>query len=137
MTAPDYIDNHSAVIAFYGYWPAFHDAQVPAYQYDQAGDPLLSFTLHTWRMTNQVDERGYFILQDHSLVSFRFEGIHDADMDSFRSGNILYGLTFSRGDDPTSFRVELDSVMDMSGAFSARSGRVVSIVPCHANGTPA
>lgn len=137
MTAPDYITNHGAVIAFYGRWPSFHDAQVPAYKKPTADDPSLSLTLHTWRMTEQVDPKGYFVLKDHSLVSFGFDGIFDADMDSFQPGNILFGMSFLRFDDSASFRVELDSVMDMSGAFSASSGRVVSIIPCDPNGKPA
>ncbi len=136
MTAPDYIANCSAVVAFYGYWPSFHDAQVPAYKKPTPEEPSLTFTLHTWRMTDQVDPKGFYILKDHSLVSFSFDGIFDADMDSFQSGNILFGLSFLRDASSTSFRVELDSVMDMSGAFSSSSGRVVSILLCDSNGKP-
>ena len=80
---------------------------------------------------------GFFVLKDHSLVSFHFGGLTDVDMDSFQSGNILFGLTLLRPDDSASFRVELDFVMDMSGAFTASSGRVASILPCDSNGKPA
>ena len=136
MTTPDYLANHGAVVAVYGRWPSFHDAQVLAYRKPTIEDPPIAFTLHTWRMTNQVDRKGYFVLQDHSLVSLGFDGVFDADMDLFQSGNILFGLNFLRLDDSSSFRVELDSVMDLSGAFSASSGRVVSIIPCDPNGEP-
>ncbi len=137
MTAPDYIANQLAVVAFYGYWPSFHDAQVQVYQRPMGENLSLSFTLHTWRMTDQVDPKGFFVLKDHSLVSFRFGGLTDVDMDSFQSGNILFGLTFIRPADSASFRVELDSIMDMSGAFTASSGCLVSILPCDSDGKPA
>lgn len=137
MIAPDYLENYSAVTDFYGYWPSFHDAQVPGYREPTIEDPSLGLTLHTWRMTDRVDTKGYFILEDHSLVSFEFHGIHDADLGSFQSGNILFGLNFLRSEDSLSFRVELDSVMDMSGAFSATSGQIVLIIPANSDGTPA
>jgi hypothetical protein len=91
-------------------------------------------TLHTWLMTNELDAKSYFVLTNHGLVSFRFDGLHDVQMEAFRAENILVGLELSRCSLPASFRVELDSVMDMSGAFSARSGEVVSVAPCSEDG---
>ena len=134
MIPPSYIANYAAVVDFYGYWPSFHDAEVLEYQEPSAENRTVKFTLHTWQMTDQVDSEGYFVLQKHALISFHFAGIHDADMDSFRSDNILFGLNFIPPDELSSFRVELDSVMDMSGAFSATSGEVTSIRPCNPDG---
>jgi len=134
MDVPTYILNHKAVIDFYGRWPSFHDANVLAYAAPESETGSLSFTVHTWLTTDKADANGYLVLQNHALVSFRFDGIHDAKMNSFASGNILYGIEFFRGSDLSSFRVELDSVMDMSGSFSARSGEVVSIIPCTSDG---
>jgi hypothetical protein len=88
-------------------------------------------------MTDEVDGKGYFVLRKHALVSFRFEGVHDLEMDSFASKNILFGMEFFPGSDSSSFRVVLDSVMDMSGSFSARKGEVVSVIPCTADGDEA
>jgi len=55
-------------------------------------------------------------------------------MDSFKSGNILFGLKIFRCSDPDWFHVELESVMDMSGSFSARTGEIVSVIPCTSDG---
>ena len=134
MDAPAYIQNHETVVSFFGRWPSFHDANVLAYE---AGADSISLTLHTWLMTDQVDAMGYFVLRNHALVSFRFASLHDAKMDSFRSGNILFGLEISPCSVPASFHVKLDSVMDMSGSFSARSGEVVSVIPCTSDGKAA
>src|SRR5258708_173026 len=129
MVVPIYIRNHEAVVTFFGRWPSFHDANVLAYERESGADSI-SLTLHTWLMTDQVDAKGSFVLRNHALVSFRFESLHDVQMDAFRSSNILFGLEISPCPDPASFHVELDSVMDMSGSFSARSGEVVSVIPC-------
>ena len=134
MDVPTYIRNHEAVVSFFGGWPSFHDANVPAYE---AGADTISLTLHTWLMTDEVDAKGSFVLRNHALVSFRFGSLYDVQMDAFRSDNILFGLEISRGSDAASFHVELDSVMDMSGTFSARSGEVVSVIPCTSNGKAA
>ena len=134
MDVPSYILNYEQVVEFFGHWPSFHDAKVCSYEPPTSESQSLSFTLHTWQMTNEVDAKGFFVLRDHSLVSFRFSGLHDVEMDAFASDNILFGLEFVRGTDPEAFRVELDSVMDMSGSFSARSGEVVAVIPCTSDG---
>ena len=85
-------------------------------------------------MTDEVDAKGYFILRKHALVSFRFDGVHDSEMDSFASRNILFGMDFLPDSDSSSLRVVVDSVMDMSGSFSAGMGEVVSIIPCTSDG---
>jgi hypothetical protein len=136
MEIPTYIRNHLTVVQFFGRWPSFHDANVISYE-PKSEPESLSFTLHTWLMTDQVDAKGFFVLRNHALVSFRFGDLHDIDMDAFNSGNILFGLEISPSSDPDSFHVVLDSVMDMSGAFSARSGEVVSLIPCTSDGKSA
>lgn len=81
--------------------------------------------------------QGYYILKSHSLVSFSFDVVHNADMNSFRSGNILYEMGFECCYNFTAFRVYLSSVMDMFVEFSATSERVDSIVACDSEGNPA
>jgi hypothetical protein len=134
MDIPTYILNHKAVVDFYGYWPSFHDAKVPVYVAPTPDGQSLGFTLHTWEMTAEVDAKGFFVLRKHALVSFRFDGVHDSEMDAFASKNILFGMELFPDSDGLSFRVVLDSVMDMSGSFSARKGEVVSVIPCTSDG---
>lgn len=133
MAVPTFIRNHEAVVSFFGCWPSFHDANVLAYELG-AGADSITLTLHTWLMSDEVDSTGYFVLRNHALVSFSFGNLDDVQMDAFGSGNILFGLEISLCSDPALFHVELDSVMDMSGSFSARSGEVVSVTPCSSDG---
>ena len=133
MDVPTCIRNHEAVVSFFGRWLSFHDANVLAYEMGSEPESL-SLILHTWLMTNEVDAKGFFVSRNHALVSFRFSSLYEVKMDAFRSGNILFGLEISQSSDAVSFHIELDSVMDMSGSFSARSGEVVSVIPCTSDG---
>ena len=56
-----------------GYWPDFHDAEVVIFRLDTAGSSLLA--LHTWQMTNKIDEQGYYELTKHVVVKFGLESI--------------------------------------------------------------
>ena len=132
MDIPTYITNHDAVVNFYGYWPSFHDANVPEYRAPTFENPLLEFTLHTRQMTNEVDSKGYFVLKKHALVKFYFDCLADVQMDEFGANNILFDVSFMKIDIDTEFFVELNSVMAMPGSFNARKGAVVSVIPCTA-----
>ena len=136
MDTPTYITNHDAVVNFYGYWPSFHDSNVPEYRAPTLNDPSLEFTLHTWQMTNEVDAKGYFVLQKHALVKFYFDGLTSVQMDEFGANNILFDVSFMKTDIDTEFSVELNSVMAMPGSFNARNGAVVSVIPCTPDGVP-
>ena len=136
MRIPTYIQNHEAVVSFYGDWPSFHDANVPEYRAPTLEDSTLDFTLHTWQMTNDVDSKGYFVLHKHALVKFYFDGLTDVQMDAFGTGNILFGVDFIRTDQDAELSVELNSVMAMPGSFNARNGVVVSVIPCTNDGVP-
>ena len=137
MNVPTCIVNHQAVVDLYGYWPSFHDANVKDYVPSTSDGGTIFLSLHTWEMTSELDARRYFVLRKHTLITFRFDGIQDADMDSFCSKNILFGMEILPDDAGSLFRVVLDSVMDMSGSFSARRGEIVSVVPCTPDGKTA
>ena len=130
MEAPTFIRNHQALLDHFGYWPSFHDANVISYTGPTADRQTVDLVLHTWEMTSEVDTKGYYVLQKHALVTFRFAGVHAASLERFDSGNILFGLNIARAGDADSFHVELDSVVNLSDDFSATAGEIVSVTPC-------
>lgn len=139
IPTPSYVRNAEAVVKAFGYWPSFHDAPVVAFRYDKEGPGAVELTVHGWEMTPDVDERGFFKLIKHHLISFVFLGISDAELDQFICGNILFGLEFSSLEEfaaAGTFCVTLDSAMggDLCGSFSARIGEVVEVVPCGSDG---
>lgn len=131
MSIPTYISNYKAVTDLYDHWPSFHDANVTTYE---ISNNTISFTLHTWQMTKEIDEKGYFGSKNHALITFNFKDIFDVKMDSFAAKNILFEMSLTPKSDLSSFCVELDSVMDMSGSFSAHFGELVSVKPCTPEG---
>lgn len=136
LAVPSYIANHELVLAAFGYWPRFHDADVVDFR---RVDDEVDLTLHAFEMTREVDERGYFRLIKHHLVRLRFTDIADAELDRFweMNGNSLDQLALSeeRGSDDR-FTVELESVVggEFCGSFRARRAEVVNVVPCASDG---
>lgn len=124
----------------FGYWPSFHDAQVVDFRYATEGSGFISLTLHTWEMTAEVEERGYFRRIKHHLVQFAFREISDAHLENFTAaGNILFGVWFSTPGECKAcgeFWVDLDSAMgsDRGGSFHARVGEIVGVAPCDGQG---
>jgi hypothetical protein len=45
---------------WFGYWPSFHDAEVIGLHLNRKGSS--SLRIHTWEMTKDVDEKGYYDL---------------------------------------------------------------------------
>ena len=138
-SAPLYLQNTEAVLKAFGYWPSFHDAPVVAFSFDRTGGGTVELTLHGWEMTSDVDARGFYKLIKHHLVRFTFKEITDPHLDQFTCGNILFQLGFSSAEDFTSvgkFSVQLDSALgyEFCGAFCARCGEVLDVIPCDADG---
>jgi hypothetical protein len=134
MESPKFLNNYHALVDHFGSWPSFHDANVISYSGPTNERQTVDLVLHTWEMTAEVDANGYFVNRKHALVNFHFAGVHSAALERFSSGNILFGLYITREPDADSFRVELHSVMDMSGSFAAKSGEVISVRPCTTDG---
>ncbi len=96
--------------------------------------------VHTWVMTSAVDERGYFVLDKHVVVTFRLKSISGLRLDGFSGQNVIDGLTVRRygsacdvlGQEFMScappeagdFGVVLDATFGVGGAIYARELRI-------------
>ena len=88
------VPGGAELVAWFGYAPGFHDAEILDLHLDRSGVSLLR--LHTWRMTRDVDEKGYFILDKHIVVAFSLEKITALKPEGFSGQNVIYGLTLRR-----------------------------------------
>lgn len=133
---PSFIQNHEAVVSAFGCWPSFHDALLLAFR---EHDGYVELRIHGWILTNDVDASGYYISTHHHEVTFRFEGVTDAQLEGLNlcesefGTNILSHLDFKKiesADDV--FEVTVESVVDprFDARFKATRGRVVSLIPC-------
>jgi hypothetical protein len=74
MTTTEHVENAAALTRVFGDWPSFNDAEVVSIRLDGVGEggPSLEAWVHVFRTTDQVDEQGYYVLTDHTLVALRF-----------------------------------------------------------------
>jgi hypothetical protein len=78
------------LVAWFGYVPSFHDAEIVSLGLHRRAPSLLS--LHAWNMTKDVDDRGYFVLDKHAVVTFTLEDILNLQLDGFSHQNVVFGL---------------------------------------------
>jgi Immunity protein 50 len=97
LEAPD-IPGAGDVLGWFGYWPSFHDAEVLSITLDRSHPSRI--VVHTWNRTDEVDARGYFVLDKHAIVTFVLEdflldrqGITNTQIDGFNAQNVVSSLT--------------------------------------------
>ncbi len=61
-----------AVIDWFGFCPSFHDATLES---ATIADGNASLTIRAFRMTDQTDEKGYFILDRHAQVVIHMRSV--------------------------------------------------------------
>ena len=95
MNAPEGIVNSRRLVERFGFWPSFHDAEVVSLTLDRRGEngPTAELLVHTWAMTDKIDERGYYVLENHTLVRFMLEKVVSCEFSELNRQNVLFGLS--------------------------------------------
>lgn len=115
MDATPEIPGADSVIAWFGYWPSFHDAEVVEIHLNRSGRSWIS--LHAWDMTSEVDEKGYFVLDKHAVVTFELENVKDVDLAELSPRSVILDL-FSEPIE-NGFRLNLDPCCGPAGSIIA------------------
>ena len=84
------IPGTSAVVDWFGRWPAFHDAEIS--QLQLGSDAVLTFNLYAWNMTSEIDEKGYYRNEKHANVEFRLEEVSAINLLDFTEIGVLFDL---------------------------------------------
>jgi hypothetical protein len=134
------------LLAIFGRWPSFHDAEVMeirlARKPKESGGRRdrgveLFARIHTWDMTNEVDSSGYYVLKNHTLVTFRFSRIEELKLEGFNHQNVIFGLTIQQLENPGSenskFHVEFDPSFGVDAIFECTATEVVDATPATDN----
>ena len=98
---------------WFGYWPNFHDAEVISLHLNRSATS--SLLLHTWEMTKETDEHGYYVLAKHVVVEFVLEEILDLSLSGFSHQNVLFGLAVHRIEN--GFRLTLGDSYGIAGTI--------------------
>jgi hypothetical protein len=69
--APD-IPGAADVIAWFGYWPTFHDAEVLAITMDR--ERGITVAVHVFHTTSEIDSKGHYIHDKHAIIRFSMTG---------------------------------------------------------------
>jgi hypothetical protein len=121
--APD-IPGAAEVIAWFGYWPTFHDAEVISITLNRSGGARVA--LHAWEITPETDPSGQFVLAKHAVVTFRMEGfprdvygVTRTEIAFFNRQNVLSSAAVRKIQD--GYELALEGIYGVDGSiFSER-----------------
>lgn len=83
-----------ALIDWFGRAPSFHDAEILEITLNSRGPSTLR--LHTWRLTDEVDDRGFFVLDKHAVVTITLTAVRHATVSNFDLPGIIFGLDITK-----------------------------------------
>lgn len=107
------VPGGSDLIAWFGYAPRFHDAEVLSLALDREG-PTCTLRIHVFEMTSEVDERGYFVCAKDVVATFVVGGLSETTLTDFGHQNVLTELLISQ-DEVGAYRLTLDGSYGLSG----------------------
>jgi hypothetical protein len=67
------IPGADAVVAWFGHWPSFHNAEVLSVVVNRGGVSIIR--IHTWNVTARADRTGHLAREREAIVVFEFAGI--------------------------------------------------------------
>jgi hypothetical protein len=115
------IPGGKSLIEWYGRVPRFHDAKLLEISFSRNAAGLLR--IHAWNMTDEVDAKGYFVLDKHAIVTLTLEGISAINCIDFDMiPGIIFDLEITKADEQ--FHVEWTSSYGVSGFIIARHARI-------------
>jgi hypothetical protein len=76
-----------------------------------------SLRVHTWEMTKEIDDKGYYVLAKHVVVEFIFEGVSGLSLNGFNHQNVIFELVIEKAD--SGFRVTLGDCYGLAGSIDA------------------
>jgi hypothetical protein len=111
------VQGASELEEWFGYWPSFHDAEVIGLHLNREGSS--SLRVHTWGMTKEIDDKGYYVLTKHIVVEFIFDAVCGLSLNGFNHQNVIFGLAIDKTN--FGFRVTLDDCYGLAGSIEAEN----------------
>jgi hypothetical protein len=118
MTVPVELEDVPGVAelhGWFGYWPDFHNAEVISLHLNRKGKSFLR--VHTWEITKELDEKGYYVLAKHIVVEFILESVSDLCLNDFSHQNVISELGIKKTS--SGFRLELGPCYGLAGTIDA------------------
>ena len=114
------IEGAQALIDWFGFVPTFHDAKLLDIELFSNRSGRLR--LHAFRMTDEVDDDGYYVLDRHVLVTLTLGEVRAISLDYFELTGIVSRLRITKSG--KRYRVEWQSSYGVDGAIVAKNLRI-------------
>jgi hypothetical protein len=131
-TIYDAVPGGAELVRWFGKVPTFHDAEVLSLHLRRDGQSVLR--LHGWVSAGAVGENGYYVLDQHAIVTFTLTGVMDLQLDCFSVQNVISELILRRAPDrperqgylaldplPQDVEIELKPCYGLNGLIRARA----------------
>jgi hypothetical protein len=109
------IPGGKALFEWFERVPNFHDASLV--EISLASNGTSRMRLHAWRMTEQVDVQGYFVLDRHVVVTLTLDEVTDISLSQFNLPGIVSYLHITRAGD--GFELTWDGSYGVEGTIRA------------------
>jgi len=120
LEVTDEIPGSKELIQWFGYWPSFHDAEVIDVKLDRNGPSTIR--IHTWEITDRLDNQGHYICTKHVIVSFIFGGVADLHLDGFNQQNVISGLDLRQTAE--GYEISMEPCYGIEGTLTAETVRL-------------
>lgn len=119
--------NFEIIREYFGYWPAFHDAEIIKVTFESHPGywPSVTFLVAAFGMTKETDESGHFELVKHCHVELQFTGVHKIEFDGFSHQNIIFDLVFE--ENGSNIECSFDSSTGLEATVVAEKVSVLSL----------
>lgn len=111
------ISGAQDLIAWFGEWPTFHDAEVLELHLARRGTSFLRVL--TWKTSgDQTNPDGTSVRTDHVIVSLLIRDILDLSLHDFSTQNVIDGLAID--EEAEGLRITLEPCFGLAGWIVAR-----------------
>jgi hypothetical protein len=106
------------VVAWFGRWPSFHDAEILSVHLNRGAPSLIR--IHTWNLSDKTDRQGHNIREREAIVVFEFRAIMELRMEGEDADeqNVVRGLDVEDADG--GYRLRLFPCYGLSGELVVR-----------------
>lgn len=137
-------DGKQLVLARFGRWPAFHDAEVkrivlttPAKFGDLAS---LEMQLYCWDLTSELDDTGHYKVVNRSLITLLFAHLDEISLSNFNHQNAIYSLTIEslapEKPGTVAWHVTVEESFGVELELRCQRLHVLGLLPCNEMGIP-
>ena len=93
----------------------------------------MEVVVHLFEMAQDVDEKGYYVLKNHTLTTLLFREVRELEMNGLNEQNVLFDLLIenisSLQKKRMCFDVTFDSVFGVDMTFKCADVEVSSVIP--------